>query len=193
VSLPWALDSDPQLLWMTTYGQRGTDVLIETPTGTTLFDRLLQPLLDRALRVILGHPERSWAIQAHPEILRPLSERGVLAQVNAASLLAPRRSPVHACAAHLCRQGLAQVIASDGHRGGGVRGVVLLAHAVEVASEIVGSERARWMAGDAPAAIIDGRTLPAAPAVVAADARRRFFWQRDDRKRPKSPDSASAS
>ena len=165
VSLLWALEAPAEVLVLVTYNQAGHDVLIETPSNATLLGRLLEPLLERGLRVTLAHPERSGTFQRHPEQLEALRDRGVLSQINGDALLAPRRSAVRACAEHLCREGLAQVIASDGHRARGWRPVGSLAGGLEAAAQIVGPARARWMASDAPAAIIDGRPMPPAPAI----------------------------
>ncbi len=173
VSLLWAVSAKEDDLLLATYNQRGSDVLIETPSDALLIDRLLYPLLQRGLRVTLAHPERSRALQQKPEQLQALRQQGVIAQINADALLAPRRSAVRACAEYLCREGLAQVIASDGHRGRSWRPVSSLAAGVEAAARLVGSARARWMASEAPAAIVDGRPLPPAPEI---ESQRHGWW-----------------
>jgi protein-tyrosine phosphatase len=167
VSLLWALSADEDALALVTYGQGGRDVLIETPSEGIPIDRLLRPLLEQGLRITLAHPERSRMLQRHPEQLEALREQGVLAQINADALLAPRRSPIRSCAEHFCRQGLADAIASDGHRAREWRPVSSLAAGVEAAALLVGRERARWMASEAPRAIIDGVALPPAPEIEA--------------------------
>jgi protein-tyrosine phosphatase len=175
-SLPWALAASQEDLQLATYAQRGSDVLIETPGGATLLEPLLEPLLELGLRVTLAHPERSPTLHRHPEQLEALRGRGVLPQINVDALLAPRRNPVRAFAEHLCRTGVAQVLASDGHRATAWRPVTQLAAGVEAAAALVGPERARWMACEAPAAIIDGRPLPPEPEVMPQrePARRRL-------------------
>ncbi|HZU60226.1 MAG TPA: CpsB/CapC family capsule biosynthesis tyrosine phosphatase [Solirubrobacteraceae bacterium] len=174
VSLLWALDADDESLRLATYGQRGTDVLIETPHDVTGLERLIGSVLARGLRVTLGHPERSHALQGDPERIAALREQGVLIQINADALLARRRSPVRNLAERLCRDGLADVIASDGHRAASWRPVTVLPAAVAVAEGLVGPARAHWMASEAPEAIVEGRVLPAAPDIPATPRR---WWQ----------------
>ncbi len=175
VSLLWALDADDEALRLVTYNQGGTDVLIETPSDAVMIDQLLGPLLQRGMRVVLAHPERSRFLQRHPERLEGLCDRGVVLQINAEALLAPRRSGARACAEHLCSEGLADVIASDGHRGRSWRPVGALAAGVESASQLVGPARAQWMASDAPAAIVAGLPLPPAPEI---EPQARSWWRR---------------
>ncbi|HEY1521681.1 MAG TPA: hypothetical protein VGF70_01595, partial [Solirubrobacteraceae bacterium] len=66
-------------------------------------------------------------------------------------------------AEELCRGGLADVLASDGHRGARWRPVTDLPRAMHAAARLVGTLRAHWMASEAPAAIIAGAELPPAP------------------------------
>jgi protein-tyrosine phosphatase len=175
VSLFWALDARPEQLCLATYGQRGSDMLLETPSDGFMLERMLAPLLERGLRITLAHPERCRTFQRDPRRLAALAERGVLAQVNAQSLLAPRRSAVRGCAERLCRDGLAHALASDGHQRGGTRPVEILAAAVDAAARVIGRERARWLAADAPAAIVEGRSLPPAPEVRRPQSSGRWF------------------
>jgi protein-tyrosine phosphatase len=140
-----------------------------------MLEQLLFQVRARGLRVTLAHPERSGAFKANPETLTRLFEQGVLLQVNAQALLAPRRSTTRRLAEDLCRDGLAHVLASDGHRGHEWRPVSELAEGVKALSALVGTERARWMARDAPAAIVEGADLPEPPPVHSA---RRGFWRR---------------
>jgi hypothetical protein len=65
------------------------------------------------------------------------------------------------------------VVSSDGHRGAEWRPVGALADGVAAPDELVGPERALWMARDAPAAIIAGQPIPT-PPVVVQPARRVF-------------------
>lgn len=165
VSLSWALSAADESLRLVTYHQNGRDVLIETPSEAVPIDRLLYPLLERGVRVTLAHPERSRLLQRHPERLEAIREQGVLAQINADALLAAPRSAVRTCVEHICREGLADVIASDGHRGRSWRPVGSLAGGVEAAAQLVGPARAHWMASAAPAAVIGGVPLPPAPEI----------------------------
>jgi protein-tyrosine phosphatase len=174
VSLLWALDADDEALKLATYGQRGTDVLIETPHDVTGLERLLGSIQARGLRVTLGHPERSPTLQRDPARIAGLHDQGVLIQVNSDALLARRGSSARNLAERLCRDGLVDVIASDGHRAASWRAVTVLPEAVAAAERLVGEARAHWMASDAPRAIVEGRKLPAAPEIAASQRR---WWQ----------------
>lgn len=177
VSLVWALEADDQHLALGSYGQRGTDLLVETPSGSAAgLDRLLYELRVRGFRVTLAHPERSPEFQREHGPLGELVSQGVLLQVNAESLLETnKRSPLRRVAERLCREGLAHAIASDGHRAASWRPVTRLADAAEAASALVGPERARWMVQAAPAAIIEGVALPQPPPITTPTRRPRLF------------------
>ncbi len=47
--------------------------------------------------------------------------------------------------------------------------VTKLTDGLEALTDLVGAERARWMAADAPGAIVEGAQLPPEPPVVKAD------------------------
>lgn len=175
VSLAWALEAGDDALRLASYRQRGTDLLIETPLTTVAgLGGLLYRIRVRGYRVTLAHPERSPAFQSDPAELAELVRQGVLLQVNASSLGRDRRgSQLQRLAARLCRQGLAHVIASDGHRGAAWRPVSELAAGVDAAGSLFGPERAGWLTQLAPAAILAGEELPEPPAV-----RERTFAQR---------------
>ena len=49
----------------------------------------------------------------------------------------------------------------------------LMPYAVATAAELVGAERAEWLAVDSPAAIVAGRPLPDAPPIVSPRRGRR--------------------
>jgi protein-tyrosine phosphatase len=172
VSLVWALDATDEQLKLASYGQRGTDLLIETPTDVSMVENLLSAVRSRGYRVTLAHPERSPEFYRQPERLARLSEDSVLLQVNAGALL-DRRSRVGQLAVRLVREGLAHTLASDGHRALRWRPLTDLPAAVDPLSRLVGPERARWMSESVPAAILEGRELPAAPLAVASP---RWRW-----------------
>lgn len=165
VSLLWALDASEDDLRLASYAQRGSDLLVETPDDVSMLEQLLYQIRRHGYRVTLAHPERNpWFAQS-PDRLARLAEQGVLLQVNADALLAPRHSRIRKLAERLCREGLAHVIASDGHRGEEWRPVRRLAAGFEALSGLVGGERAAWMAREVPAAILDGQPLPPEPEV----------------------------
>lgn len=168
VSLVWALEAGKEELVLASYGQRGQDLLIETPTSAIGLPGLLYQVRAQGFRVTLAHPERTAEFARAPEHLLDLADQGVLLQVNADSLLSTKRgSPVRAVAEQLCRAGVVHALASDGHRGSAWRPVTTLPAGIEAAAALVGRERAIWMARDAPAAIIAGERLPPAPPIAA--------------------------
>lgn len=180
VSLSWALDASEDELRLASYGQRGTDLLIETPSSNVLgLDRVLYEFRAKGYRVILAHPERTPEFHRQESLLRSLVDHSILLQVNAESLLGqPRRSGLRQFARYLCVEGLAHVIASDGHRGARWRPVTELSESVPAARDLVGVGRVDWMISSAPGAIIDGRELPEAPEVVPPPRLRTLFGRR---------------
>lgn len=165
VDLLWAETASDEALRLVSLGQRGTDLLVETPYGPLppSFERLMGPVVARGYRVLLAHPERNPSFQSDPERLAALVEQGFLCQVTATSLASrDRRSRSRRLAAELVSRGLAHVIATDSHRATGGR-APLLAAGVAAARELAPT-RAAWMAVEAPLAILAGRPL-AAPAL----------------------------
>lgn len=174
VSLVWALDATDDQLKLASYGQRGTDLLIETPSDVSMIENLLFAIRSKGYRITLAHPERSAEFHRQPERLERLNQQGILLQVNAGAVLG-RRSQVGKLAERLVRDGLADLIASDGHRASRWRPLIDLPEAVDPLSQLVGQPRAQWMTEVVPAAILEGVELPPAPAVEATNRRRRFF------------------
>jgi protein-tyrosine phosphatase len=165
VSLSWALEASDDELTLASYDQRGTDLLIETPGEVAAIGQRLYGLRYRRFRITLAHPERSRHFQRDPTGLHQLRDQGILLQVNAESLLLPRRSATRKLAVYLCREGLAHVLASDGHRAAAPRNVTALAHGVKAAAALVGDARADWMGCVVPEAIITGEQIPDPPAI----------------------------
>ena len=165
VDVVWARQASDEELRLATYGQRGTDILLETPYGPLppgfeefVFSRLSL----QGFRVLLAHPERNLTIQQDPIRLAAMVERGILVQVTATSLIGKRRSTSRRIARWAVDQGLAHVIASDAHRSDTLR-PPRLAAGLEAASGI-DSERAPWMVNEVPRAVLDGEPLPPVPA-----------------------------
>lgn len=180
VSLIWALEASHEELVLASYGQRGTDLLIETPLTTVAgIDHHLFRLRAQGFRITLAHPERSIEFQSDQGQIEDLINQEVLIQVNAKSLLkAGRKSDSGRCARRLCSAGLVHALASDGHRADAWRPVTALQEGVEAAAGLVGEERAAWLTRDAPAAIVDGADLPPAPPISSAPLRSGFFRRR---------------
>ena len=183
VSLVWALEACDEELVLATYGQRGTDLLIETPTFDIVgLETRLYQLRAKGLRVTLAHPERNAEFQRAPARLAALVHDGVLLQVNAEALLGgDRRSEAHRLGRQLCSEGLAHALASDGHRAAGWRPVTYLAQAARTAAALVGPDRAHWMTHAVPEAIIAGTALPDAPEASNGRRRHRLLRRRRER------------
>jgi protein-tyrosine phosphatase len=180
LSLGWALDASDEQLLLASYGQRGSDLLVETPfTQLVGLDRFLYELRAKGYRITLAHPERNANFQRDDQPLQALAEQGVLFQLNADSLIGSGEGRgARRLARKLLREGLATAIASDGHRATSWRPVTRLAQAIEAVAELVGEERALWLARDAPAAVVSGGELPQAPPISNQRSRRRLFGLR---------------
>ena len=173
VDLIWACEASPEELALASYGQAGTDILLETPRDMLPphFEELVFGIRARGYRILLAHPERNRTFQEHPERLTALVERGVLVQVNAASLVRREsRSRSRSIARTLVRNGLAHVIASDSHTGDGWRPPPL-GPALAEAVHLCGS-RAERLVTEWPSAILFGDPLTHATPPLAP--RRRF-------------------
>ncbi len=163
VDLEWAMEATDDQLRLASYGQRGSDMLVETPYGPLPagFEEMLFRIRTCGYRILLAHPERSPSFHSDPQRLVDLVEGGVLVQLTASSLLQRRRSASSRLVRLLAREGHVHVLASDAHGAGGGRGPDLTA-AVDAARRLAPG-RAEWMVGAAPAAILAGKALPPAP------------------------------
>ena len=165
VDLTIAMEVSADQLRLASYGQRGTDVLVETPYGplTSSFEQFLfNRFTSQSLRVLLAHPERNPSFQDDPDRLAALVHSGILLQVTASSLASDNsRSRSRKAARALVKEGLAHVIASDAH-GPEIARAPLSAGVAEANRLVPG--RGDWMVNDAPAAILAGDPLPEPPA-----------------------------
>ena len=164
VDLLWAHAASPEQLRLATYGQRGTDMLLETPYGPVPhnFGGLVEWISDHGIRVLLAHPERNPTFQRDPGLVLDLVARGILVQVTAMSLVPNGRSSRALRLAHwLVEREAVHVIASDAHTQGPWRPPDLQsAHDVVRA---ITPARLEWMVHEVPAAIVAGEPLPTAP------------------------------
>jgi protein-tyrosine phosphatase len=164
VDLMWAHQASDEELCLVSYRQRGTDLLLETPYGTLPphFEELAYDRMSSAgYRVLLAHPERSYTFQQDPGRLRAFAERGVLVQVTASSLLGRRRSATRKLTRWLIEEGVAHVLASDGHSAEELRPPLLGQGAREAGK--LHRARAGWMTEDVPRSVLAGEPLPPLP------------------------------
>jgi protein-tyrosine phosphatase len=123
-----------------------------------LEDTLFQLQL-RGFTTVLAHPERNGEVQASPERLAPLVERGTLVQLTAASLDGRLGSGPRKTGLRLLELGLAHLLASDAHAP------TLRQIGMSAAARAVGDEEvAHWLTQDVPAAIVAGADIPPRPA-----------------------------
>jgi protein-tyrosine phosphatase len=165
IDFEWAQNATAEELRLASYGQVGTDVLLETPYApvTPAFDGALFRLASMGFRVLLAHPERNPTFQQDRGRLEALVRRGALVQLTAGSLLETgRRRPSARLAARLLERGLAHALASDAHTAASWRRPDL-SRGVAAADRIapgIGT----WMVTDSAAAILAGEPLPRAPS-----------------------------
>jgi protein-tyrosine phosphatase len=112
----------------------------------------------RGFTAVLAHPERNGEVQASPERLAPLVERGTLVQLTAASLDGRLGRGPQKTGLRLLELGLAHLLASDAHAPT-LRQIGMSAAARQVRDD----ELARWLTEDVPAAIVEGRNIPPRP------------------------------
>jgi protein-tyrosine phosphatase len=108
------LDLDPRR-----YALEGLDVvLMEVPfTGSAdLLVALAEHTEAAGLTPLVAHPERTEAVLDRPALAAELAERGWPLQVNSSSLLGRHGPEREALGWQFVRDGLASVVASDGHR-----------------------------------------------------------------------------
>src|ERR687885_850824 len=119
--LGWELTPIAELLDedLRRYALEGLDVvLMEVPfTGSAdLLVALAEHVQAARLTPLVAHPERTEAVLERPSLAAELAERGWPLQVNATSLLGRHGPEREALGWQFVRDGLASVVASDGHR-----------------------------------------------------------------------------
>lgn len=140
-------------------------VLVELPyqpwptyTERSLFDLQLAGYIP-----ILAHPERYTAIQADPNLMYRLAEKGVLAQVTAGALLGDHGSNTRKTAETLVSCNMVQFISSDTHGVTPRKRPPNLTGAVQAAEKLIDPGIARAMVEDNPAAVLANRPVVPEP------------------------------
>jgi protein-tyrosine phosphatase len=137
-------------------------ILLEAPLPGTGdlddFEPAAQELRDRGYGLLVGHPERSPAMNGDPEAVDRLLAAGDRVQVNASSLVGYHGDGARAAAVALARSGRVDVLASDAHQPF-VRGPALT-RAIEVLREhgVADVER---LASAEPRALLERGIAPA--------------------------------
>ncbi|MHB1132153.1 MAG: tyrosine-protein phosphatase [Chloroflexota bacterium] len=157
----------------------GPYLLVELPFAAPALPnytgQVLAELQVAGLRPILAHPERCAALQRQPQQLAGLVERGLLVQVNAASLGGGHGGQARRCAEQWLQGGLVHVLATDAHDPR-ERPPVLSA-AVSAAARLVGEAAALALVTITPAAILAGHAVRP-PEPRQPRGRRWWFWPR---------------
>jgi protein-tyrosine phosphatase len=150
-------DLDDEVLRSLTLGG-GPYVLLECPLsiGDPGLDLMVAELQRRGFGVLLGHPERSPALQRDPGRLAALTRLGALAQVTTGSLNGGFGQVVQRAARAMLEQGLVHVLASDAH------GPVHRPPDLRAAG-LIDDAQMTWMTVEVPVAIVAGRPLPPRP------------------------------
>jgi protein-tyrosine phosphatase len=93
-------------------------VLMEVPFrgSLVLAERLAEHIAASGLTPIVAHPERAEGVRGRLDAVSAFRERGWLIQVNSSSLLGVHGPEQEEAAWRLVRAGLADLVASDGHR-----------------------------------------------------------------------------
>jgi protein-tyrosine phosphatase len=153
-------------------GGSPTYVLLEFPYEgwPVALPSIVLGLRTRGITPVIAHPERSRAVQADPERLRPVALSGALCQLTAASLDGRLGRRSRDAAFELLERDLAQLVASDAHTPD-VRGI-----GMSGAADAVGDAAlAQWLTETVPAAIVAGEPVPAKPAPARRPSRLRGF------------------
>ena len=154
----------------------GRFILIELPLGhlPTYADEFLFTLQTRDFWPILAHPERNPDVKKDPLRLRHWLEKGILAQINAASLLGTMGSRTQAAAETLLRNQGVHFLGSDAH-GVGVRRPDLR-EAVEAIRAVCGDTGVRRILQDNPRHLLNGpaeKIEPAQPLAAKPPTKKR--------------------
>ena len=124
------------------YVLEGTEhVLVEVPfVGSADLFLEVGAWIERAgLTPVVAHPERTEAVLRNPDLADELAERGWPLQVNASSLLGRHSPEIEREGWRLVEDGLASLVASDGHRAARP---MLVDGAYDLVHARVGEERA---------------------------------------------------
>ena len=118
-------------------------------------DKLVDWLIRQGIRPMIAHPERNRELMQKPDKLRPLLDKGCLAQLTAASITGRFGSEARATAEYYIRENLITLIASDAHNTS-TRPPVMAA-AREAIGKLAGEDVAIRLSIDAPRQLVAAR------------------------------------
>jgi protein-tyrosine phosphatase len=141
----------------------GPYALIEFPHAVVppYSERPLFDLLNNEIRPIIAHPERNLMLINEPERFYELIEMGALGQADTGSFTGQFGKKVQRAARVMLEHGLLHIVASDCHNTR--NRLPGLSKAVAEIAELIGSDYARAMAEDNPAAVVRGERIPYKP------------------------------
>jgi protein-tyrosine phosphatase len=79
------------------------------------YEKLIQWLADKDIRVLIAHPERNRSVLHNIEMITPLVKMGCLLQITGGSLTNVFSEASRKCAVELLKRGWVNIIASDAH------------------------------------------------------------------------------
>lgn len=139
---------------------RRRHVLLELPHEIYFpLEPLLAELAGGRIVGILSHPERNAGIVADPDIVGSLVDGGCLMQITAGSLLGEFGTQAQRFSEQWLREGLVHFVATDAHDTRNRR--ARMREAFERVAAIAGEEAARNVCSRWPAAVAEGREVPA--------------------------------
>jgi protein-tyrosine phosphatase len=132
----------------------GRFLIVELLDGTRVgdIDSIFQRLIDAGMSPVFAHPERCHEIQAGSKFLDDARADGAVVQIVSPSLTGAVPSVVARTAWDLINRGVADVVASDGHRATGAR--LRLDALAEVIATRVGREVAQDLLTRRPARLL---------------------------------------
>jgi len=119
--------------------------------------RLILDLIGRGITPVISHPERVSQIQQDSAAIYELLEEGALSQVTAMSVTGEFGKGVKGFVEKMLKYDMVHIIATDCHDV--VRRPPILSGAVEMASRIVGREKALAMVTTTPQAVVEGKVI----------------------------------
>ncbi|MEK6289142.1 MAG: CpsB/CapC family capsule biosynthesis tyrosine phosphatase [Acidobacteriota bacterium] len=153
----------------------GPYVLVEFPHAVVPpgSERPLFELMSNQITPIIAHPERNLMLMTEPERFYELVSMGVLGQMDTGSIMGNFGKRVQQTARVMLENGLIHFIASDCHNTR--NRLPGMSAAVAATAQIVGEEYARAIAGDNPAAVVDGRPIPSRPTTTVPQKKKRWL------------------
>lgn len=141
-----------------TIGGKNRYILIEMPHGLCVdLQWMIEELVERDVRPILGHPERSPELLHEPGAMEKLIQAGCLVQVSTKSITRPPGSADATAIRSWFRRRMVHVLGSDGHSP--TRRAPMMADAYKQVVRWVGEAEAERIGSGNGIAILEGRPI----------------------------------